>query len=103
MEVNLPNKEQFDRIEATLNKLLIMIKELEPGQLPEWVTIQEACVWKGVEAKTIQQKENRHLMPPLSERQMVGGRLRWRREVILEWSRKNNEELKILSQGLKVI
>lgn len=82
--------------------LLIMVAEPESRQLPEWVTLEEAFAWKGVMEKTISEKPNRQLMPPLSERQKVDDRLRWPREIILEWSRKNDEELKILSQGLKV-
>lgn len=96
---------QLDRVLKNQEKILKRLDELESKQLPEWVSLKEACTWKGIDPKTIQQPGHRHLMPPLKDRELVGGRLKWPRETILEWVRKNDEKLgsETEHRGLKAV
>jgi hypothetical protein len=83
--------EELKPIYAALDKILLRLGELESRQLPEWVDIKTACAWKGVKKSTIE--NNKELMPPESERERVGHRKLWPREVILEWAKRIDEEL----------
>jgi hypothetical protein len=82
------------------NKIFHEILELKSRTLPEWVTLKEACTWKGVDLKTIQ--NNPELKPPESARERVGHKYRWPREVILEWARKDDELLKRQGENVRL-
>jgi hypothetical protein len=99
MEVQLPDKVRFDRIEAKLDALLARIQELENRQLSEWVSLKEACRHTGIALGTAQ--NHRWMQPPENARREVGGSRGWKwpREVILEWTRKTDAELRAEWEG----
>jgi hypothetical protein len=84
----------LEKILENQRRLSEQLHSLRPNSLPAWIGLKEACALKGVGYSTIQKAANKHLMPPLSERQRVGKALKWPREVILKWLLQRDQELK---------
>ena len=76
------------------------LHNMKSDHLPSWIGLKEACALKGVAYSTIQKPENKHLIPPLSERQRVGKALRWPRDVILKWLLQKDRELEEVKSRL---
>lgn len=76
------------------------LNSMKSDSLPAWIGLKEACAMKGVSSSTIQKPENKHLMPPLSERQRVGKTLKWPRDVILKWLLQRDQELEEVKDRL---
>ena len=84
-------------------RILERLDEIENRQLPEWVGLQEACKWKGVELKTVQ--NNAELRPPEHLKERVGRKDKWHRDVILEWATKGDRVLEAETEhrGLRAV
>lgn len=76
------------------------LNSMKSDSLPAWIGLKEACAMKGVSSSTIQKPENKHLMPPLSERQRVGKTLKWPRDVIFKWLLQRDQELEEVKDRL---
>ncbi len=90
----------LEKILDTQKRLTEQLHSLKPNSLPAWIGLREACTLKGVAYSTIQKPENKHLMPPLSERQRVGKALKWPRDVILRWLLQKDRELEEVKNRL---
>ena len=53
MEVKVEIKE-LNQVLEIQREIPARLDEIETRQLPQWVSLREACTWKGVELKTIQ-------------------------------------------------
>jgi len=92
--------ENLKEILKNQKALAEQLRNMESGSLPAWISLREACDLKGVSFSTIQKPENRHLMPPLAEREKVGKTLKWPRDVILKWLLQKDDELEAVKKRL---
>jgi hypothetical protein len=98
--------EVIRNLEEILNNqraLAEQLNSMKGDSLPAWIGLREACALKGVAYSTIQKPENKHLMPPLSERQRVGKALKWPRDVILKWLLQDDGQLEIVKNKLQIV
>ena len=90
----------LEEILANQKALSEQLNSMKGDSLPAWISLREACALKGVSFSTIQKPENRHLMPPLAERERVGKALKWPRSVILKWLLQKDDELEAVRKKL---
>jgi len=93
----------LEEILANQKALAEQLQSMKTDRLPSWIGLKQACALKGVAYSTIQKPENKHLMPPLSERQRVGKALKWPRDVILKWLLQDDGQLEIVKNRLEIV
>ena len=90
----------LEEILTNQKALVEQLHNMKSDKLASWIGLKEACTLKGVAYSTIQKPENKHLMPPLSERQRVGKGLKWPRDVIFKWLLQKDRELEEVKSRL---
>jgi hypothetical protein len=80
MEHSIP---ELIRIEEKLNEILKRLKLREIDKIPEWVDLRLASKFKTIPYNTIVNRPG--LQPDKSKLQIIGGRRKWPKKVILEW------------------
>lgn len=88
MNIGFP---EIDHIHEDIHVVLKVIMEELKMRLPEWVDLKTACEYKGVNYETVCDRPA--LQPDRSKRRKVSGRWMWHRDVILDWSKKTDDDL----------
>lgn len=86
MKVDIYERNDFERLEAKVDQLTHLLNQQCSANrnLPEWVTYEQACEYKGINPKTAANK--RYLQPNKGIPDgKIGGRRCWHRTTIEIW------------------